>query len=156
MWGVLEMWLFALWGDKTSLKGAPVVCASMYTSQWHRKQQLWLVYLFPMNNLAHISASLLATYCRINMNKPKEILIKEVSKYDYFYDSSSQHYKDCQLAANSWKELSTQTPIWMSQSAWNICRGTQTHQRITINVHISLCHVLWIWSRALCIACVQP
>ncbi|KAJ8014484.1 hypothetical protein DPEC_G00040710 [Dallia pectoralis] len=39
------------------------------------------------------------------MDQVEERLIEEVRKYDHLYDSSSAHYKDCQMANNSWKEI---------------------------------------------------
>lgn len=34
-------------------------------------------------------------------------LREEVGRHFQLHHSSSQHYKDCQMAANSWKEIST-------------------------------------------------
>ncbi|KAJ7986682.1 hypothetical protein DPEC_G00342430 [Dallia pectoralis] len=39
------------------------------------------------------------------MDQVEERLIEEVRKYDHLYNSSSAHYKDCQMANNSWKEI---------------------------------------------------
>ena len=40
------------------------------------------------------------------MDQVEERLIEEVRKYDHLYNSSSAHYKDCQMANNSWREIS--------------------------------------------------
>ncbi len=41
------------------------------------------------------------------MDQVEERLIKEVRKYVHLYDSSSPNYKNCQTAANLWREIST-------------------------------------------------
>ncbi|XP_072125854.1 uncharacterized protein [Mobula birostris] len=40
------------------------------------------------------------------MDQIEERLIEEVRKYVHLYDFSSPDYKDCQMASNSWKEIS--------------------------------------------------
>ncbi|KAM9425016.1 uncharacterized protein KZ484_006475 isoform 1-T3 [Pholidichthys leucotaenia] len=40
------------------------------------------------------------------MDQIEERLTEEVRRYKHLYDSSSPHYKDYQMAANSWKEIS--------------------------------------------------
>ncbi|XP_072920592.1 uncharacterized protein [Hemitrygon akajei] len=42
----------------------------------------------------------------VKMDKIEERLSEEVRKYVHLYDSSSPDYKDCQMASNSWKEIS--------------------------------------------------
>ncbi|XP_034534680.1 proline-rich protein 12-like [Notolabrus celidotus] len=43
------------------------------------------------------------------MDQADERLCEEVRRYPHLYDSSSVHYKDCQMAVNSWREISTNT-----------------------------------------------
>nr|XP_055059300.1 transcription factor Adf-1-like [Misgurnus anguillicaudatus] len=43
----------------------------------------------------------------MEMDQATERLIEEVRKYSHLYDSSSPNYKDCQMAANSWREISS-------------------------------------------------
>ncbi|XP_072108227.1 uncharacterized protein [Mobula birostris] len=40
------------------------------------------------------------------MDHIEKRLMEEVQKYVHLYDSSSPDYKDCQMASNSWKEIS--------------------------------------------------
>lgn len=47
------------------------------------------------------------TFCGTTVDPLKEILMKEVSKYVCLYNSSSQQNKSSQMAANSWKQIST-------------------------------------------------
>ncbi|KAM3611094.1 uncharacterized protein V6R79_013322 [Siganus canaliculatus] len=41
------------------------------------------------------------------MSKVEERIVEEVKKHEHLYNPSSQHYKDCQMANNSWKEISS-------------------------------------------------
>ncbi|XP_039511950.1 transcription factor Adf-1-like [Pimephales promelas] len=43
----------------------------------------------------------------MEMDQVTERLVEEVRKYSHLYDSSSAEYKDCQMAANSWREISS-------------------------------------------------
>ncbi|KTG41953.1 hypothetical protein cypCar_00043415 [Cyprinus carpio] len=45
------------------------------------------------------------------MDQVTERLIEEVRKYSHLYDSSSGDYKDCQMAANSWREISSNVDL---------------------------------------------
>ncbi|XP_062296542.1 uncharacterized protein LOC134001023 [Scomber scombrus] len=45
------------------------------------------------------------------MDHVEERLIEEVRKYDHLYNSSSKNYKDCQVASNSWREISRNTGL---------------------------------------------
>ncbi|XP_029372282.1 uncharacterized protein LOC115052351 [Echeneis naucrates] len=40
------------------------------------------------------------------MYQVEKRLIEEVRKYEHLYNSSSPHYKDCQMTQNSWREIS--------------------------------------------------
>ncbi|KAL7404308.1 hypothetical protein ABVT39_012875 [Epinephelus coioides] len=46
----------------------------------------------------------------------EERLIEEVRKYVHLYNSSSAHYKDSQMAANSWKEISQNISVDVADS----------------------------------------
>ncbi|XP_042607267.1 uncharacterized protein LOC122142017 [Cyprinus carpio] len=47
----------------------------------------------------------------MKMDQVTERLIEEVRKYSHLYDSSSGDYKDCQMAANSWREISSNVDL---------------------------------------------
>lgn len=66
------------------------------------------------------------------------LLINEIHKYEHSY-FSSQFYKDCQMATNSWKKCS-QILTWTSLSVWTICRAEQTHQHLSVNACNSIDH----------------
>lgn len=97
-----------------------------------RLQQLWLVLLFAVFPPTHFPF----------MNHVEELLIKEYCKYKNWCGLSSQHYKDFQIVATLWKEISTKIN-WMSLSAQSKCRVARTHQPTNIN---DAC----MWSRAVC------
>ncbi|KAM9836054.1 uncharacterized protein ACBR49_019734 [Aulostomus maculatus] len=49
------------------------------------------------------------------MDQAEERVIEEVRKYDHLYNSSSKHYKDCQMANNSWREISQSTGLEVAE-----------------------------------------
>ncbi|XP_057702311.1 transcription factor Adf-1-like [Corythoichthys intestinalis] len=49
------------------------------------------------------------------MDEADEMLIEEVRKYDHLYNASSRHYKDSQMARNSWKEIAENTGLEVSE-----------------------------------------
>lgn len=49
------------------------------------------------------------------MDQADERIIEEVRKYDHLYNSSSRHYKDCQMANNSWREISHNTGLEVAE-----------------------------------------
>lgn len=49
------------------------------------------------------------------MDHADKMIIEEIRKYDNLYDSSSRHYKDGQMANNSWREISRSTGLEVTE-----------------------------------------
>ncbi|XP_072095034.1 uncharacterized protein [Mobula birostris] len=65
------------------------------------------------------------------MDQIEERLMEEVRKYVHLYDSSSPDYKDCQMASNSWKEISTNIGLDVMECTkkWKNLRDKYVHEQ---------------------------
>ncbi|CAM4596822.1 unnamed protein product [Leuciscus chuanchicus] len=67
----------------------------------------------------------------MEMDQVTERLVEEVWKYSHLYDSSSAEYKDCQMAANSWREISSNVGLDVADcmKRWKNCRDKYVRLR---------------------------
>ncbi|XP_059398601.1 uncharacterized protein LOC132130803 [Carassius carassius] len=67
----------------------------------------------------------------MEMDQVTERLVEEVRKYSHLYDSSSAEYKDCQMAANSWREISSNVGLDVADcmKRWKNCRDKYVRLR---------------------------
>ncbi|XP_057688198.1 uncharacterized protein LOC130913538 [Corythoichthys intestinalis] len=49
------------------------------------------------------------------MDQVEERIVEEVRKYNHLYNSSSKHYKDCEMANNSWREIAENTGLEVTE-----------------------------------------
>ncbi|CAK6980959.1 hypothetical protein EYF80_034348 [Scomber scombrus] len=68
------------------------------------------------------------------MDRVEERLIEEVRKYDHLYNFSSKNYKDCQMASNSWRDISRNTGVEVAEcmERWKNLRDEYARLRMKL------------------------